>query len=353
VALWLAAAGCVEVAEDRAQRDLQVGRAASNELKVEVEEGLACVRRIDGSQVDLWLGAPDVRIGVTRDTGLPFTLAADNVMPDATVTVNGAIVPVMVEQGPRPTQKRWTLSLFERSSVVRIAPPDATSPTPFRFADLADVQEAIGRVQDIYARIDADPAIRFVLFSGDLTQRGSEGELDRFERELAGLRVPMYPTLGNHELGASWAPYHTRFGRGSYRFRFHDVQFTMLDDASATVAPVAYGWLDGWLRDAAGSVHVVAMHIPPLDPVGLRNGGFASRAEASRLLGMLAAGRVDLTIYGHVHSYYGFENGGAPAVISGGGGAVPERFDGIGRHFLSLDVDPVAQRITWSVVRVD
>lgn len=41
---------------------------------------------------------------------------------------------------------------------------------------------------------------------------------------------------------------------------------------------------------------------------------------------------VDLTVHGHVHSYYAFANAGIPAFITGGGGAIPERFDAIGRQ---------------------
>jgi hypothetical protein len=95
------------------------------------------------------------------------------------------------------------------------------------------------------------------------------------------------------------------------------------------------------------------MHIPPLDPIGVRNGAFANRNEAAKLLGRLAAAGVDLTLYGHIHSYYHFENAGIAAHVSGGGGAIPERFDDIGRHFLVVDVEPSEQRFDVSVVRVD
>jgi hypothetical protein len=79
-----------------------------------------------------------------------------------------------------------------------------------------------------------------------------------------------------------------------------------------------------------------------------------SRKEAAKLLGMLANGNVDATFYGHLHSYYAYENAGIPAYISGGGGAYPERWDGIGRHFLVVDLDPGSARVeSVGVVRVD
>ncbi|NPC52723.1 metallophosphoesterase, partial [Corallococcus exiguus] len=51
--------------------------------------------------------------------------------------------------------------------------------------------------------------------------------------------------------------------------------------------------------------------------------------------------------------YYSFSNAGIPAYISGGGGAIPERFDGVGRHFLAVDVDPSAGVREVGLVRVD
>ncbi|RKG95450.1 metallophosphoesterase, partial [Corallococcus carmarthensis] len=38
---------------------------------------------------------------------------------------------------------------------------------------------------------------------------------------------------------------------------------------------------------------------------------------------------------------------------SGGGGAIPERFDGVGRHFLAVDVDPSVGVRDVGLVRVD
>src|SRR6185503_14516782 len=113
-----------------------------------------------------------------------------------------------------------------------------------------------------------------------------------------------------------------------------------------------YQELSGWLSEGRERVHVVAMHIPPLDPVGERNAAFGSRAEAGALLSRLSEGKVDLTLYGHIHAYYAFENAGIPAFISGGGGAHPERLSGIGRHYLTVDIG-AGGVVGTGVVRVD
>jgi hypothetical protein len=62
---------------------------------------------------------------------------------------------------------------------------------------------------------------------------------------------------------------------------------------------------------------------------------------------------VDLGVYGHVHSYYAFSHAGIPAYISGGGGAITERLDGIGRHYLKVEADVSAQTFSTEVVRID
>jgi hypothetical protein len=131
------------------------------------------------------------------------------------------------------------------------------------------------------------------------------------------------------------------------------VSFSLVDDASATIDPEAYAALDGWLLADAGLLKIVAMHMPARDPVGTRDGALASRDEAEKLLALLAKRGVALTLYGHVHSYYAFSNAGIPAFISGGGGAIPERLDGIGRHFLTVDVDPAIGRALVAPVAVD
>jgi 3',5'-cyclic AMP phosphodiesterase CpdA len=316
------------------------------------------VRDLGASGVRLWAQAPalDVSLALPADT-TTFDVVIENSLSDATLTPTpGTAATVTAAPRAVPTEGRWTLSLPPGPAAtvrLRLAPPDADAPGRWRFAAFADVQEKIDDVQDIYRRMNQDPSIRFVVMSGDLTSRGSQGELERFQREMKTLAIPIFATLGNHELGTRDDLFHDYFGRGNFRFTFRGAQFTLLDSASATLAPTVYDWLYGWLAEGQDRPHFVFMHIPPLDPAGTRAGAFASRLEANRLLSLLAGGGVDLTIYGHVHSYYAYSNAGIPAFITGGGGAIPEQLDGIGRHFLIIDVDPASQQTSVGLVRVD
>src|SRR5690606_18163086 len=124
----------------------------------------------------------------------------------------------------------------------------------------------------------------FLLGAGDLTSQGSDEQLTRYQTELQKLEVPYYTSLGNHELGQSPTLWHDYFGRANLHFDYRGAAFSLIDSGSATIDPLVYSWLDGWLDEHAADVHVVAMHIPPLDPTGVRNGAFASRNEAAKLL---------------------------------------------------------------------
>lgn len=345
--------GCTRPAEERTRADLQVGLAQSAALEVQVASGLAAVRGLSRDQLALWLSAPSADLSLVVHEALQLELRVENAMATLELSEldSGQLLPLA--SGAGGTKKTWRLSLTKGSWRFRLAPPGAGENGRFRFALMSDVQEAIDRVRDVYRVINAQPDLDFLLGAGDLTEEGEVHELERFQHELATLDVPYYTTLGNHELGERPPAYQQWFGRANFQFVHHGVYFTLLDSASATIDPLAEEWLDGWLSNARSSVHVVAMHIPPFDPVGTRNAAFASRGEAAALIAKLAQAGVDLTLYGHIHSHYSFQNGGIPAVISGGGGATPERGGDVGRHFVVFEVDATRGVVSSELVLVD
>ncbi len=355
VALGLGLLGesCLRPSEERAERDLGVGRAETEQIRVEVSEGLAAIRALSSSGVTLWGSAPmyDFTLHNAATAPLAFGIELQNCLADGQLFANDSASAEPSTDGEAPTRKSFSMTLAPGTTRFRWRAPDAADPRPFRFGLLSDVQEAIDRVSDVYDRINAEPGLRFLLGAGDLTEQGEREELERFQTELLRLRLPYFTTLGNHELGQTPTKYHDYFGRGNFQFEFRGVTFTLLDSASATIDPQVYDWLEDWLTRGRGRTHIVAMHIPPFDPMGVRNGAFGSRAEAAKLVSRLARGGVDLTLYGHVHSFYAFDNAGIPAFISGGGGAIPERFDAMGRHFMVIEDDANSVRDA-RVVRV-
>lgn len=364
-ALGLAlAAGCLRKGEERALSDLEVGVAAAEAVTVAVDDGLAHVRAVEAgaaNRITLWGSAPAFTLALSAETGAAWELTVQNCMPDAALTaLDGALVDITPLAGtPRPTVRRWQVTLRGAPGVaearLRVAPPDADTLAPgesWRFAVMGDIQRALDRVDDIFARIDQDPGIRFVASTGDIVQSGENDEYALWERQLEALDVPYFSTIGNHELFASFERWRARFGRFNVHFRFKGAAFSLIDSGNASVDPLVQDWLDEWLEAADDDVHFFFTHYPLIDPIGVRAGSFRSSQEAHKLLDRLAEERVDVTFYGHIHSYYAFANAGIPAYISGGGGAIPERWDGVGRHFLTVDVTADGVR-SVGLVRVD
>lgn len=360
----LALPGCLGEAEDRAASDLGVGIGETDGVRFAAIDGLAHVRSIGPGEVELWASAPvfDLAVSAAAGARAEWTLTIRNCMPGAVLeALSGQVLDVMpidpVDPGDpmqaRPTLSRFSLRLVPGTdALVRIAPPDAGLPGRWRFAAMGDIQRALPEVDDVFARISAEPELRFVLSTGDLVDRGRTHEYDLLQEKYGILDIPYYSTIGNHELFDDSEHWRERFGRFNIHFHFKGVVFSVVDSGSGTLDPLVYEWLDGWLDAARARVHIFATHYPPIDPIGVRSGSFNSRKEGNKLLSRLAAGSVDLTIYGHIHSFYAFENAGMPAYISGGGGALPERWDGIGRHFLAIDVSADAVHEV-AVVRVD
>lgn len=350
--------GCLRPAEDRSRNDEHIGADQYGGVAFTVAGGLAQITDLGDGFVGLWAQAPVLRIDAQVDATATrdWIIQLDNSLSDAelTATLDGAQLAVTQRPQSRPTVRSWQLRLPDPPGgqlVLSIAPADAGELAPWRFAAMADIQTGLPRVDDVFERINAEPDVRFVIVMGDLVEDGDEHEYEALLAQYRVLDIPIYATIGNHELKGAIDRWNRRFGRVNLHFDFRGVAFSLVDSGNASIDPIVYGWLDQWLADAAGRLHVFGTHIPPIDPVGVRAGAFRSRNEASKLLSVLAAGGVDLTLYGHIHSYYQFDNAGIPAFISGGGGAKDEKLDGIGRHFLVIDADPQAQ--TLDVQRVD
>jgi hypothetical protein len=189
--------------------------------------------------------------------------------------------------------------------------------------------------------------------TGDLTSSGTRDELVRFQEQLRGLAVPMFATRGNHELGDDPIYFTRLFGRANFHFVFKGLEVSMVDSGNAGLDPLVYDWLEDWIAGVGDGDHIFLTHLPPLEPVGTRSGSFRSRKEAGKLISILGRGGLDGLFFGHVHSLYSYSLAGVPAWISGGGGAIPERMDGVERHFLRVTVVEGGKVDGVTLVRVD
>jgi 3',5'-cyclic-AMP phosphodiesterase len=353
---WIALAlvACTTPGDDRPPKELLVGAAAITDASVEVAGGLAAVRELTDHELELWANAPVLSINfvVGNTAGGDWTITIRNTLVDSVLDEGGARYARDPDQ--HPTVAIFHLVLAPGTHALRVAPPDADMIESFKVVAMADIQTAMPDVDDVFVKISAVPDARFVVSMGDITDRSRIDEYDLFDRQLTTLTIPYYTTLGNHELWADASRYFDRYGRASFQFEFKGASFTFADSGDAGLDPMVEQWVEGWLASAKDKTSIFLTHIPPIDPLGVRYGGFRSTQDGRRLLSRLAEANVDLTLYGHIHTYVKFENAGIPAYISGGGGADPMRWDGINRHFLVVDIDPTAGSIrSVDVVRVD
>ncbi len=334
---------CVRPAEERSDDDMSVGQANVPGLTLEVTDGLAGIRSLSSTQISLWAQAPVLELNFQSDVARTLRLEVRNCMPDAVVIV-GTASQLPVEK-PRATWCFFDVDITAGQSTLVVAPPDWQTNEDYKFADMGDIQTAMDTVDEVFEAISAVPDLRFVMSTGDVVEKGEEWEYELFEEQLSHLNIPFFSTVGNHELTQDVGRWHNRYGLYSVHFRFKDVDFSYVDSGNAGLDPTLYRRLDTWLEQGRDRIHIFGTHYPLKDPIGVRNASFRSRNEASKLLVKLAEGKIDITFYGHVHSYYKFENAGIPAYISGGGGALPEAFDDYDRHFMVVDVDPVANAV--------
>lgn len=356
ILIAVVAIACTRPSEDRAVRELDVGIATITDASVVVTGGLAVVRELTDHRLELWANAPDIRIELELGDSAAgeWTVIVRNTMSDAVLReqIGNSFVQTSRTGVDGPTVATFVLSLSAGTHSLRVGPLDADIPGPFQIAAMADIQKALPTVDDVFEAISAVPDARFVVGMGDITERAEDAEYETFDRQLAYLRIPFYTTLGNHELWESADRFFQRYGRASFQFEFKGVMFTFADSGDAAIDPLVDEQLVDWLRNARAQTSVFLTHMPPIDPVGIRYGSFRSTRDGQRMLSRLVDGMVDLTLYGHIHTFVEYDNAGIPAFISGGGGAQPMKGDGIDRHFLVVHFDSTqtdAARLTDAV----
>ncbi len=169
-----------------------------------------------------------------------------------------------------------------------------------------------------------------VLHTGDVVPSGENDAawVGFFANEHALMAdVPLYPTLGNHEIYRDSGAQHFRHyfalpddGRDKlyYHFRFGPAEFVVLDGNAPS--PAQTTWLRATL-DAADADHVahvfVLVHQPPLS-LGDHCGSAVAEAD---WLALFEQHHVRAVFAGHDHAYARMERRGVRYFVSGGGGA--------------------------------
>ena len=341
--ITVALTGCIQLAEERALLDEEVGQGEIDSVAVEIEDGLGVIHRLFPGELTVWASSPGLSIEVVSRDEAPTTwrVRIHNVMSNAALngtTANGdpvATTPIRDPNEPR-THKTWDVELPSKETVhLAFAPESIDDVVPFRIAMINDTQGP-EELANLIPLLEDDPDIKFVISTGDITHMGERAQLERIQRDWAASPVPIYATIGNHEIGGNDnLAWHDTFGRHSSHFTWSGVGFSLVDTSTASIDPLVYDQLSNWIPDGNTRLDLFVSHIPPLDPSGIRSASFRSRYEAGKILALLADRGCDMLLHGHIHTFQFYEQAGIESLLSGGRD-----------HIAVLDIDPASRMVT-------
>lgn len=176
-----------------------------------------------------------------------------------------------------------------------------------RFAFLADlhISDVATNVEDLEASIDDINNLKdidFVIFAGDITEFGSDEEIELAKSIISRLNIPYYVLSGNHDSKWSESGCNTFakvFGYEYFSFDAGGVQFIGTNSgpnmrmAPALVPREAMVWLDSVTRALPREKPVVFINHYPLDDAML---------NYAQVIDMLKRVNIQASLCGHGHS---------------------------------------------------
>jgi len=162
----------------------------------------------------------------------------------------------------------------------------------------------------------------FLFHCGDLTPFGQENQYQAVKAVLDQSFVPVYATIGNHDLKDSGGElYEEYFGSSTYSFDRGPAHFTVFNTSSGDTTAQEFAWLEQDLTQTEAEYRFVFTHIPPFDPRTGENHSLINSTASTQLMSLFEAHDVDVVFSGHIHMYNETVVNGVKYVITGGAGA--------------------------------
>ncbi len=379
--------GCAGDAEgDRFAAQAELGRAARPEINfaVSVEPGpdpvisdeptgCAAVARALGLEaapfsLDLRASAPTPTVRLEYGNREPFVVEAQlaNVAPEAYLvptlrTYRGCVanrfdgdavlapLPHVAVSADRPQVRRTCIPMRRctRLDLAVVTPEELDPgdvPGALRVAVIGEIEgndETLSAALDDIAAWPADVIVAL----GNLANSATYVDLLAFRGRVEEAGIPLVAALSPTEAdGGALLPFHEIFGRSDFTFAVGDVRLAVLDTSAGGLSEAQYAyWSEELLgADAGDTVALAFMSVPPFDPAGARNDGFASRTEAARLVTLLGERGVDAAFTAGIGSFARQDFAGVPYYATGGGGRSLESGSAYGQHYLRVTATPGA-----------
>lgn len=383
--LGAACAGDLEA--DRFAAQAELGRAARPEINfaVSVEPGpdpvisdeptgCAAVARALGLEpaafsLDLRASAPTPTVRLEYGNREPFLVEAQlaNVDPEAYLvptlrTYRGCVanrfdgdavlapLPHVAVSPDRPQVRRTCIPMRRctRLDLAVVTPEELDPgdvPGALRVAVIGEIEgndETLGAALDDIAAWPADVIVAL----GNLANSPTYVDLLAFRARVEAAGIPLVAALSPTEAdGGALLPFHEVFGRSDFTFTVGDVHLAVLDTSAGGLSETQYAYWSEALGGAGigtDGVTLAFMSVPPFDPAGARNDGFASRTEAARLVALLGERGVDAAFTAGIGSFARQDFAGVPYYATGGGGRSLESGSAYGQHYLRVTATPGA-----------
>jgi 3',5'-cyclic AMP phosphodiesterase CpdA len=157
--------------------------------------------------------------------------------------------------------------------------------------------------------IEDNKEIKFAVFCGDITQNGSEQNINTFIEIARSLSVPAYPVIGNHDIYfGNWPVWKRLIGSTSYRVNGGSATLFILDSANSFIGKEQLDWLENELKSAQDRVFVFSHHnLFAGDVVNIQQ--LSDTRERARVISLLR-GKCNMMFTGHSHERLIKEAGG-------------------------------------------
>jgi len=151
---------------------------------------------------------------------------------------------------------------------------------------------------------EIDPVkVKFAVNIGDITQNGTQQDLDTFLKTANAMRnmgIPCYPVIGNHDVYfGNWPYWKGTIGSTSYRVDGDTATLFILDTANSFFGKAQLDWLEREIKIAKGRVFVFTHSTLFVEgPVDIQQ--VTDIRERSRVISILQ-NKCDIMFMGHLH----------------------------------------------------
>ncbi|RFS20524.1 metallophosphoesterase [Chitinophaga silvatica] len=197
--------------------------------------------------------------------------------------------------------------------------PAAVAQQSFKFAEITDTHigsdNALEDLQRTVSDINSQPALAFVIISGDITEFGADAELSLAKSVLDGLKKPWYIIPGNHD--TKWSEsggntFRKVFGSETFDFKYGGYQFIgtncgpNMRMGPGQVPRENIVWLDKMLKKVDKQTPIIYINHYP------QNADLNNWYEA---IDRLKQFNIQLILCGHGHTNKQFDFDGIPGVM--------------------------------------